>query len=88
MQFEDSRKLPGRRRVKSVLLGLGLDGDDGHTRVTRGENVCLLGGSEDTHANMQEKTVKLSEELKRRGKTIGSASAEELRNILQDLHEK
>ena len=47
-----------------------------------------LGGSEETHANMQEKSIKLSEALERRGKTIGSASVEEVRNILQDLHEK
>ena len=38
-----------------MLLGVGLDNDDGHGRVTRGENFRLVGGSHDTHQQMQER---------------------------------
>lgn len=30
----------------ALLLGLGLDGKDGHRRITKGDNFCLVGGSE------------------------------------------
>jgi hypothetical protein len=39
---------------QAALLGLGLDGDDGHTRLTRGKNFVLYGGSDETHTSMQE----------------------------------
>ena len=35
-------------------MGLGLDGEDGHRRVTRGKEFLLVGGSEETHERMQE----------------------------------
>ena len=34
-----------KTRKKAWLLGLGLDGKDGHTRITTGENFKLVGGS-------------------------------------------
>ena len=43
-----------KKDKKAVMLGLGLDNKDGHTRVTKGENFCLLGGSEETHDRMTE----------------------------------
>ena len=52
---------------KSVLLGLGLDNDDGHTRVTRGKNFRLLGGSQQTHEAMQEQAIRLNEKLDKSG---------------------
>ena len=55
---------------KAALLGLGLDGDDGHTRVTRGRNFHILGGSHDTHRNMQEQCIKFNEKLDARGKQL------------------
>ena len=38
-----------KTKKKAWLLGLGLDGKDGHTRITTGENFKLVGGSEETH---------------------------------------
>lgn len=77
-----------RRRRRNLLLGLGLDGRDGHVRVTRGDDLFLVGGSEKTHERMQETVVQLDEELKRQGKTIATTSTAELREILKELHEK
>ena len=38
-----------RRRGRRWILGLGLDGEDGHLRMTKGANFRLIGGSEETH---------------------------------------
>jgi len=56
------------------LCGLGLDGDTEHRRLTRGEHFHLIGGSQETHEQMQESTLKLVESLGKRGKTIVTAS--------------
>ena len=55
---------------KTKILGLGLDNEDGHVRVTRTENFHLMGGSEDTHGDMQEKSIKFNEKLRDRGKQL------------------
>lgn len=57
-------------KKKAILLGLGLDNDDGHLRATRGENFRLFGGSHETHGAMQEKCIKFNEKLKDRGKAL------------------
>ncbi len=67
------------------ILGFGLDGRDGHKRITCGEHFHLLGGSEETHTRMQEQTLKLSEQLKKRGKTIQTASTEEFQNTAEEI---
>ncbi len=62
---------PPKRKRRAALLGLGLDNDDHMVRITHGENFHLLGGSEDTHRQMQEKCIKFNEKLKDRGKELG-----------------
>ena len=64
-------------RRKAKLLGLGLDGDDGHVRVTRGDNFHLVGGSHETHQTMQEKCIKFNEKLDDRGKQLEHLEAGE-----------
>jgi hypothetical protein len=64
------------------LIGLGLDNDDGHKRVTTGEQFAILGGSAETHDKMTETVLKTFEELKTRGKQIGQVEARELAEIL------
>jgi hypothetical protein len=76
---------PADEKKKALLLGLGLDNDDGHLRVTRGENFHLVGGSEDTHGNMQEKAVKFNEKLKGRGRRLEDISREEFRDIAHEI---
>ena len=50
------------------FLGVGLDGQDGHKRITQSEHFLLVGGSEATHERMQETVVRFDENLQRRGK--------------------
>lgn len=67
-----------------MLLGVGLDGDDGHRRTSRGRDFLLVGGSAETHERMQETAVKFGEELKRRGKRLADVThPDELREIAE-----
>lgn len=69
------------------FLGLGLDNQDGHRRLTKAEHFLLVGGSEETHERMQETAIKFTEELERRGKTLPEASVDEIVEILYEAHE-
>jgi hypothetical protein len=71
--------------AKAGLLGVGLDNDDGHKRLTRGDNFVLVGGSRDTHAQMQETAIKVNEKLDKRGKRLEDVSVEELRDIFHEI---
>ena len=71
----------------AALLGVGLDKDDGHTRLTRGKNFVLVGGSQQTHAVMQETAVKINEHLDRKSKRLEDVSVHELRDICRDVTE-
>jgi hypothetical protein len=69
---------------KAALLGLGLDAADGHTRLTRGKNFVLYGGSVETHAAMQETAIKLNEALDKRGARLEEVSPRELGDLLRE----
>ena len=64
------------------LLGVGLDNNDGHKRITTGEKFVLVGGSEETHTRMTETTLKTFEELKRRSKPLEAVDPRELAEII------
>lgn len=66
------------------VVGIGLDADDGHKRMTRGKDFMLAGGSEETHARMQETMIKVTEKLDDRGKRIRDAAPEELRDLIEE----
>jgi hypothetical protein len=69
----------------AALLGVAFDGDDGHTRLTRGKNFFLVGGCQETHAVMQETVVKINEQLDKRSKRLEEISPKELRSICHDV---
>jgi hypothetical protein len=76
----------GKRAKKiAMLLGLGLDEDDGHQRITQGENFLLLGGSKATHEVMQDKAMGFNGELEKRGKRLEEISREEFHEIADRL---
>jgi hypothetical protein len=77
-----------REKSKAALLGLAFDAGDGHTRLTRGKNFVLCGGSEKTHAVMQETAVKINEHLDRHGRRLEDASINELRDICESVMSK
>lgn len=68
-----------------LLLGLGFDSTDGHKRYTKGEDFVLMGGSEETHEKMTETAIKVNEKLAKKGRSIRTASDEELRDVFGEL---
>lgn len=69
-------------KSSAALLGLGLDNQDGHKRITKGEKFLLVGGSDETHTRMAETVVKTFEELKRRDKHLETVEQKELIEII------
>lgn len=77
------KKVTRRRKAKSAhLLGLGLDNQDGHKRLTSAEQFTIVGGSDETHTKMTETVIKTFEELKTRGKPLQAVEPQELAEII------
>lgn len=72
------------RREACGLLGVGLDGDDGNRRVTRGSDFFLVGGSAETHERMQDLVVRMKERLKGRGKRLADLTPPEFEELARD----
>ncbi len=70
------------------FLGVGLDNEDGHKRVTRSEEFLLVGGSAETHERMQDTALRFGEALRKKGKTLRDTSAEEAVDLLRDSMER
>lgn len=79
------RKKQSSQQGRAQMVGVGLDNTDGEKRLTRGKNFTLVGGSEETHAVMQETAIKVNETLARKGKTLDETSPEEFRDVLYDV---
>ena len=81
---KDSSKPTRKKRQPKIsgIVGLGLDNEDGHKRITTGDKFVLVGGSQQTHEVMTETVVKTFEELKRRDKHIENVDPRELAEIL------
>lgn len=70
------------KRGRGALVGLGLDNDDGHKRITTGARFAIVGGSAETHDRMTETVVKTFEVLKKRGKDLEEVRPKELAEII------
>ena len=76
------------KRRRAGMLGVGLDREqDGSTRISRGSNFLLVGGSQQTHEVMQETAVKVNERLERRGRSLDDVSPVEFCDILHDVRD-
>jgi hypothetical protein len=64
------------------LLGVGIDSADGHKRITRSEEFLLVGGSKETHENMQDIAIRFSDSLKKKGKRLPETPVEEVIELL------
>ncbi|HEY4300585.1 MAG TPA: hypothetical protein VGM73_06920 [Candidatus Didemnitutus sp.] len=79
------KKTPRRRRspkAKAHLLGVGLDNQDGHKRITSAEQFTIVGGSDETHGRMTETVIKTFEVLKSRRKQLATVEPQELSDII------
>ncbi len=73
-----------RPRRKALMLGVGLD-SDGHKRLTTGPNFILAGGTQETHAVMTEKAIKINEKLAAKGKQLEDVTGEEFEEIAHSV---
>ncbi len=73
-----------RQHTKRLLLGVGLDNEDGHVRLTHGDNFYIIGGSEETHEIIQEKFIRFSEKLKGKGKRLEQLRKEEFLELADE----
>lgn len=63
---------------RRAILGIGLDNNDGHRRITQAEDFLIVGGSEVTHERMAETLIKTVEDIKREGKSLNTIEAPDL----------
>ena len=84
---KSKRSKPPEAAVSGVV-GVGLDGEDGHQRITRTEEMVLVGGSAETHEKMQETAIRFGENLEKRGKTLRETSVREVIDLLRDAIER
>jgi hypothetical protein len=82
----DRRTKPDAKRGGG-LLGIGLDANDGHKRVTTGDNFLLVGGSEETHERMTDVVMRMNEKLKRQGRSYRELSKNEFEELANDALE-
>jgi len=70
------------------ILGVGLDAEDGHRRVTETDEMVLVGGSESTHERMQETAIRFGEELEKSGKALPETTVREAIDLLREAIER
>lgn len=70
------------------IVGVGLDSADTQTRLTRTDEMLLLGGSEETHVKMQETAIRFQEKLEDSGKNLRELSLAEAADYLREAHDK
>lgn len=82
------KRKPKVRRRKGLLVGVRVDKGDGHTRVSRGDDFLAVGGTKEAHEHLREAVAEISDEVKRRGRTVEEVRREEFREILVRVLEK
>lgn len=73
---------------KAVMLGVGLQNEDGHKRITKGDNFYLVGGSEESHERMTETAIKVNEKLSSKGKSLNDISQNEFVDIIREVSDE
>jgi hypothetical protein len=82
------RAVNRKPKRQAAMLGLAFDAADDQKRITKGDNFLLCGGSQETHAVMQETAIKINENLDRQGKKLEDVSVRELRKITREVWEQ
>ncbi len=82
------RKSTAKTKETVGLIGLGLDNQDEHKRITKGEEFLLVGGSQETHERMQDIAIHVTESLKNKGKRLQDACVEEVAELMHRALER
>ena len=73
---------------KAVMIGVGLQNEDEHKRITKGDNFYLVGGSEESHERMTETAIKVNEKLSSKGKSLDDISQKEFVDIIREVSDE
>lgn len=65
------------------LLGVGFDSEDGHVRITKGENYDVLMGSDESHDYMQQLIQKIEDALKEQNLSLDDLTPEEFAEFVK-----
>ena len=65
------------------LLGVGFDAEDGHIRITKGENYDVLMGSAESHEYIEELIRKIEDELRLRELSLDNLTPEEFAEFIK-----
>lgn len=87
MANNSPRKRKRKSRIRGIL-GLALDNQDGQKRITRTEEMILLGGSRETHERMQETAIRFSEALEKTGRKLQELPVRKAIDLLREAHER
>jgi hypothetical protein len=76
-----------RKQTDQVELIVSMGGDDSerHTRLTTGDNFLIYGGSEQTHSIMQDKIAELCEIIKQRGLELTQMEPDEIKQVVKEV---
>jgi hypothetical protein len=88
MPRKKSKPPKSPKATVAAVVGVGLDAEDGHQRITRTEEMVLFGGSSETHEKMQETAIRFGENLEKRGKSLCEASVSEVIDLLREAIER
>lgn len=79
MEEEDSKE------EKAIIVGIAGNSKDNHKRITKGENFCLYGGTEESHDNMIESVLEFNALRTKYGKSLDELTEDEYFKIVNDL---
>ena len=74
----------GKKEEVIGFIGVGLDNQDDHKRLTQTEHFVLVGGSAETHERMQDTAIYFNEELEKRGKPLSETEPREALDLLRE----
>lgn len=78
--------MPRANQKKIIrLLGVGFDAEDGHVRITKGENYDVLMGSDESHEYIQQLIRKIEDALLEKGLTLEDLTPEEFSSFVQSV---
>jgi hypothetical protein len=86
---KNEKKDKGPKKEEVVgFLGVGLDGQDEHKRLTTTDHFLLVGGSQETHERMQDVAIYFNESLEARGKRLADTEAKEALDLLREAMDR
>jgi len=84
-----ARKSTEKKDVQLVgLIGIGFDNEDGHKRITKGDEFLVIGGSEETHERIQDIVIHVTESLKTKGKRLQDACVDEVIDLVHEANDQ